>query len=144
MAFFNKSKKKHRATEGYSRVTDKLVKGVKKKRESLQEIVCLWPQSQGVYLKGEINFKRFIVWGFHFILICIYSFIFHFMATPLACGRSWARDWIRATAVTYCWSCGSTRSFNPLHQAGDWTRTSAAILITAVKFFIHCATAGTP
>ena len=33
-------------------------------------------------------------------------------------------------------SCGSTRSFNPLHWAGEWTCVSAMIWATAVRFLI--------
>ena len=42
-------------------------------------------------------------------------FCLFLMATPVAYGSSWARDWLRATGVTYA------TSFNPLHKAGDWT-----------------------
>ena len=41
-------------------------------------------------------------------------------------------------------SYGNARSFNPLHQAGDRTCTSAVILGTAVGFSTHCSTVGTP
>ena len=34
--------------------------------------------------------------------------------------------------------------FNPLHQTGDWTHTSAATRAAAVGFQTHCTTAGTP
>ena len=35
------------------------------------------------------------------------------------------------------WSCSNSRSFNLLHQVGDWTCTSAGIWATAVWFLIH-------
>ena len=41
------------------------------------------------------------------------------------------------------WS-DTTRSFNSLCQAEDWTLTSSANQVAAVKFLIYCTIAGTP
>ena len=35
-------------------------------------------------------------------------------------------------------------TFNPLHQARDWSHASAVAQATAVKFLTHCARVGTP
>ena len=43
-----------------------------------------------------------------------------------------------------CRSCGKARSFNPLHQAGNRTHTSAETGATAVGFLTYYATVGTP
>ena len=47
-----------------------------------------------MYLGYTKNYSFFFFFFFFFFL----SF---FMAAPTACGSSWARDWIRATAVIY-------------------------------------------
>ena len=41
-------------------------------------------------------------------------------------------------------SCSNARTFNPLHRAGDQTRTSAATQVAVVGFLTHCITVGTP
>ena len=41
-------------------------------------------------------------------------------------------------------SWGNTKSFNPLHQAGGRTHTSAATWAPAVRFLTYCTTAETP
>ena len=43
-----------------------------------------------------------------------------------------------------CCSWINPGSFNPLHQAKDWTHASAANWASAVGFLTHCTTAGTP
>ena len=68
---------------------------------------------------------------------CLFIYLY-FMATPMAYGNSWARDWIWTTAATY------TRSFNPLLRTGDRTDTSAVNWAAAVGFLTHCATVGNP
>ena len=40
-------------------------------------------------------------------------------------------------------SFDNTRSFNPLHWAGDRTQASTTAQAAAVGFLTHCATAGT-
>ena len=50
------------------------------------------------------------------------------MATSSTYGSSQARGWIWVTAAT-------TRSFNPLCWARDWTQASTATPATAVRFF---------
>ena len=68
----------------------------------------------------------------------LFIFFFNFMATPMAYGRSRARDWIWAT--TELWQC---RFFYPLHSPGAQTLTSAATWATPVRIFIHCNITGT-
>ena len=41
-------------------------------------------------------------------------------------------------------SCSNTNSFDPLPWAGNQTHASAGTRATAVRFFTHCTTAGTP
>ena len=72
----------------------------------------------------------------------VFFCLFFLMAALIAHGSSQARDWIRATAVTYTTSCAG--SFNPLGQAGDWTGISPVTWTAAVGFLTHCAAAGTP
>ena len=69
---------------------------------------------------------------------------FGFMAASTAYGSSQARDWIRATAVTYITAVAVPDSPNPLHRARDQTWNSAATWATAVRFLTHCTIAGTP
>ena len=40
-----------------------------------------------------------------------------------------------------CHSCSDTKSFNPLHQAREWTHASAVTQATAVWYLTHCTTA---
>ena len=44
------------------------------------------------------------------------------MATSIACGISWARDWIGAAAVTYTMAV-ARQVLNLLHWAGEQTCT---------------------
>ena len=64
------------------------------------------------------------------------------MATPIAYGSSWARDWIWVQVHLYH-ICRNAISFNPLAQAGDQTWASMKTWGLAVRFLTHCATAGT-
>lgn len=73
MAPCNEPKNKQRATEGYYRMTYKLAKrGVKNKvnkvskRYKLVDLLPM-PQIQRAYLKEEISFKRYIIWGSNLI-----------------------------------------------------------------------------
>ena len=66
------------------------------------------------------------------------------MATPEAYGRSWARDGIRATAVTSAAGAATSDPLTRLCQAGDQTRTSAVTRAAAFGFLTHCARVGTP
>ena len=59
------------------------------------------------------------------------------MATSMAYGGSQARDWIPATAAMYAAAVAKADSFNPLHQAGDQTCTSAATWNAAVRCLTH-------
>ena len=77
-------------------------------------------------------------WGIH---LEVKFSIFFFLATFTTCASSQARDPTHTTASTYT---HSTRSFNSLHRAGDWTHTSAGTGTAAVGFLHHCAPAGTP
>ena len=65
------------------------------------------------------------------------------MAAPTTCG-----SFLGAESKLQLWLMPqlqqNTGSFNPRHQAGDRTCTSAATGATAVGFFTHCATVGTP
>ena len=74
-----------------------------------------------------------------------YSFFFFFF-----CGHTWsiwkflAQELNLSCSCDLYHSCGNTRSSNPLHLAGNWTLTSAAIPAAAVGFLTHCATVGAP
>ena len=60
------------------------------------------------------------------------------MATPVACGSSQARDWIRASAAA---------THNPLihcTRAGEWILASAESRAAAVRFLTFCATVWIP
>lgn len=69
-----------------------------------------------------------------------YLFIFNFMATSTAYGSSPARDWICSDP---CHTCSNAWSFDPLHQAGDGTCTSAETWAAAVRFLTYWATVET-
>lgn len=94
------------------------------KRENLT-----WHLRHSVELVGSIKID--------FEGIFFFKFFFNFMAIPTESGSSRARNWNWATATAY------TRSFNPLHQAGNGTHTSAVTQATIVGFFPNCAMAGT-
>ena len=51
--------------------------------------------------------------GHRLLTTCVLFVFGFFMATPMAYGSSWARDWIPAIAAI---SCGTTRPFNSLCQ----------------------------
>ena len=65
------------------------------------------------------------------------------MATPMAYGRSQAKDWNQASAATYATAVATSDPFKPLHQARDWTHTSKETPATAVRFLTYCSMAGT-
>ena len=67
----------------------------------------------------------FIIFFYNFFFGCTHS-IWKFLAQGLNLSHS----------------CGNTRSFNPLFQARDQTRTSAATQAAPVGFPAHCATEG--
>ena len=75
-----------------------------------------------MWIRGPISFfcscPSTICWG------TILSPPFIFGATVTACGSSEARDWIRATAVTYTTASAMLDPFHPLQWARDQTPTS--------------------
>ena len=56
-----------------------------------------------------------------FLFVC---FVFLFMAIPVAYGRSWARGWIGATAVTYTTVCSNTGSLTHWARPGIKPKSS--------------------
>lgn len=66
------------------------------------------------------------------------------MATPVAFGSSWARDWIQVTAGTYAMATATLHPLNPPYRAGDRTQAYVATWATVVGFLTHWAIVGTP
>ena len=66
------------------------------------------------------------------------------MAALTTYESSWARNWIRASAVTYAAAVANARSFNLLLWAGDQSPASTVIQAAVVRFLTHSATGGTP
>ena len=52
------------------------------------------------------------------------------------------QGWNQSCSCDLWWH--KARSFNPLHQARDWTHTSTGTPATAVRFLTQGTTAGTP
>ena len=69
------------------------------------------------------------------------SLEYFFMATPVAYGRSQARDWIQAIVATYAAAAATP---DPLRQAQEQTHASVATSPAVVRFLTPCITAGTP
>ena len=55
-----------------------------------------------------------------------------------------SHDWIWATGMTYATAVAKTRSFNPLHWAGNQTWTSIVTQSTTVRLLTCCTLMGTP
>ena len=66
------------------------------------------------------------------------------MATPVAFGSSWARDWIQVTAGTYAMATATLHPLNLPYRAGDRTQAYVATWATVVGFLTHWAIVGTP
>lgn len=55
----------------------------------------------------------------------IYFIYFSFLAVPMTCGSSWARDWIQTGTVNICHSCSKQcQILSPLCEARDQTGAS--------------------
>ena len=65
------------------------------------------------------------------------------MATPIAYGNSWARDWIQAKAANYAAAAAMLDLLTTV-QARNQTHASLATQATAVRFLTHCTIAGIP
>ena len=100
-------------------------------------------RSECLRLTEGIN--EILKWSFHIFFVMhleflletfsqLFGFFNFFTAIPRACGSSWARDWIWATAAP------TPGSFNPLYLARDGTCTSKTTQAATVRFLIHCAT----
>ena len=80
-------------------------------------------------------------WSSYVIFVFVFFFFF-LMAAPKFLGQGLNMGC--TYDLHHSCSCSNVRSFNPLHQAKDWTRTSTAIQAAAVGFLTHCTAAGTP
>ena len=69
---------------------------------------------------------------------------FNFIAASEAYGNSWARDWIQATGENFMVAVATLDPFNPLHQARDWTYTSAETQTAVVRFLTPYTMIETP
>ena len=101
----------------------------KNKRDELDDLRLLYSSRIRLFQDTYLLFHSpFDLLGF-FLFVC---FIIFFMATPLACGSSQARDWIWAAAVSYtaavampdtlthCAKLGTAHT--PLQQASSYSR----------------------
>ena len=75
---------------------------------------------------------------------CLYIFFWKKkMATAMAYGSSWARDWIWATAGTYTAAAASLDPLTHCAGPGDGICPSIVTRSAAFGFLTHCMTAGT-
>ena len=114
---------------------------------------CIYMHSCGIYVFNFLSlcsgctclhsYQQYRRVPFLHNLLWNFLLFFLYMAAPTAYGNSLARDWIWAAAVTCAAAIAMLYPFNPLHQARDWTRASAAVW-AAFRFLTHCVIVGTP
>ena len=83
-----------------------------------------------------------VEYSFGFFFFNLKWFFSFFMAALMVYGSSWARN--LGCRCHLHQSCENAGSFNPLHQARDWTNASTVTPAAAVGFWTHCATRWTP
>ena len=75
---------------------------------------------------------------FFFFFLCLFVFVGVFIGCTHSIWEFPSQGLILSHSCKLQHSCSNARSFNPLCQAGDCTRTSV------VSFLTHCATLGIP